>query len=103
MTAFVKIFLLLFVGLALGIAYNAWPLATTGLLPSPGPAANAGVEHLEMFSYATGLIVGMMLWQIGTVQWGSMPARLQSYLLSQMQLYQFVLMGGACLAVLIYF
>ena len=56
-----------------------------------------------MVSYAIGLLVGMILWQIGSVQWAQLPTRMHQYFIAQMPVYRFVLMGGACVLVLMYF
>lgn len=98
MTGFVRVCVLLVAGLALGIGYNAWPGAG-----GADYASADGNGTFDVVSYASGLVVGMMLWQIGSVPWSALPARLHQYLMSQMHFYQFAMMGAACLFVLIYF
>ena len=100
MSALVRIVMLMVTGLALGIALNTWPGAQDArlLLGNSGGAA-----ELNLPSYASGLIVGMILWQISSVRWATLPRRLRRFFMSQMQFYQFVVMGSACVLVLIYF
>ena len=100
MTGFVQVLVLLLIGLALGIGFNESSIGAEFGLVS---ASASGAARLDMTSYAAGLLVGMLLWQVGSVPWGALPARLQSYLVSQVHFYQFMAIGAACVAVLIYF
>ena len=88
------------IGLAIGIGLDTWPILGGGNIASDSRFVTAGVD---MISYATGLFVGMILWQIGSVQWAQLPTRLHQYFMAQMPVYRFLLMGGACVLVLIYF
>jgi hypothetical protein len=98
MSGLVKASFLLFVGLALGICYNAWPIAGNAVVTATGE-----MVAIDMMSYVAGLLVGMTLWQIGSVPWVELPLKIQQYLAAQMHFYQFVAVGGACVLVLIYF
>lgn len=100
MPGLVKFAFLVFIGLALAMGYNAWPIAADGTLPIVG---RGGPATLDVMSYAGGLITGMLLWQVGTVPWLELPTRIHTYLAAQVQFYQFVLFGGACVAILFYF
>lgn len=87
-------------GLGLGVILDSWPI----LDDSAFERGNGfGVTGIDMVSYGIGLLVGMVLWQIGSVRWAMLPFRLHKYFVSQMPLYRFVLMGSACILVLIYF
>ena len=52
--------------------------------------------------YALFLLAGMVLWQIASVPWGELPGRVRRYLLSMTYIYQFMAIGAACIAVLIF-
>ena len=95
MSSFVRVLVLMMTGLGLGGAFDTWPTVERGI--------RLGATGIDMVSYAIGLLVGMMLWQIGSVRWATLPYRLHKYFVSQMPLYRFVLMGSACILVLIYF
>ena len=99
MSGMVKVLFLLMVGVACGMGYNAWPLVIDADLPLLSDIAPRSVD---MASYAMGLAAGMALWSIAGVPWVELPARVQSYLAAQVHFYQFVVLGGACLAILIY-
>lgn len=100
MSSLVRVLLLMMAGLAIGVALDTWPILDQGLLVSDSRFVAAGID---MISYATGLFVGMILWQIGSVQWAQLPTRMHQYFMEQMPIYRFLLMSGACLLVLIYF
>jgi hypothetical protein len=98
MSIVVKACLLLFTGTALGLGYNAWP--ALGLGSSIHGEILGG--SVDVVSYAIGLIVGMVLWQAGSVQWAALPTQMHQYLMSQMHFYQFIALGAGCLFVLVY-
>lgn len=99
MSGLVRIIISMLVGLALGIVYNAWmPLDLASLRGGPGGQPVV----FDMVSYGAGLLVGMVLWQVGNVPWSALPGYVQTYLASQMQFYQFVIVGALCLGVLFY-
>jgi len=100
MSGLVKVLVLLFVGLALGVGYNAWPIAGGAYLSATGTAGVA--PAIDIISYATGITVGMLLWQLGSVPWVEMPVHVQKYLASKMEFYQLLIFGGACIGVLLY-
>ena len=100
MSGLVKVTFLLFFGLVLGFSYNAWPVVSNAPY---GVAGASDLQAVDIISYAAGLVVGMVLWQIGSVPWSAVPARLRAYLASQLHFCQFVMMGAACIAVLVYF
>lgn len=87
-------------GLGLGVAVDTWPIVDEGAFER---GTRLGATGIDLVSYGIGLLVGMMLWQIGSVRWAQLPYRLHKYFISQMPLYRFVLMGSACILVLIYF
>ncbi len=87
-------------GLAIGVAFDTWPILDDGIFDRGSRLNAAGID---MVSYAIGLLVGMILWQIGSVQWTQLPTRMHQYFIAQMPVYRFVLMGGACVLVLMYF
>jgi len=99
MSGMVKVLFLTMVGVACGLGYNAWPLAVDADLPL---LSDIAPRSLELTSYAMGLAVGMALWSIAGVPWVELPARAQDYLAAQVHVYQFVVLGGACLLVLLY-
>lgn len=98
MSVLVRACFLLFAGIALALGYNAWP--ALGSVNSD--ANNILGENIDVVSYAIGLIAGMALWQVGSVQWAALPTQLHQYLMSQMHFYQFVAIGAGCLFVLVY-
>ena len=87
-------------GLAIGVAFDTWPILEDGFFDRRHVVDANGID---MASYAIGLLIGMILWQFGSVQWAQLPTRMHQYFVAQMPLYRFVLMGGACVLVLIYF
>jgi hypothetical protein len=91
MSGVVKASFLLFVGLALGVCFNEWPITGDAVVTATG---DLGV--IDMMSYAAGLVAGMVLWQIGSVPWVELPGKVQHYMAAQMHFYQFVVVGGAC-------
>lgn len=100
MSGVVRLMVSLVVGLVLGIGYNAWPIDTQGAFAT---GASGAIQHLDIMSYCSGMLVGILLWQISSVPWAALPQRVNTYLASQMHFYQFVALGGACVAILAYF
>lgn len=100
MSGIVRFLLSVIVGLALGISYNAWPVDGGG-----GGMSISGtpLQALDIMSYVSGMLVGMGLWQIGSVPWSALPQRASTFLASQVHFYQFIAFGGACVAIFVYF
>jgi len=99
MSGTVKFLFLLMLGVVFGMGYNAWPIPADSDLPI---LADIAPRSIDLTSYAMGAAMGMALWQIASVPWGELPARTQQFLAAQVHVYQFVVLGGACLLVLIY-
>ena len=97
MSRLVKASFVLFVGLALGVCFNARAITGDAVLTATGD-----LGAIDILSYAAGLVAGMVLWQIGSVPWVELPGKVQHYLAAQMHFYQFAVIGGACILVLIY-
>ncbi len=96
-----KLFILLVIGLALGFLFDVFA-------PNVGVVPNRAGAHevrpaLEFGSYTTGLVVGMFLLALANVRWHQLPVRIQRAILSKVHVYQFVAVGGLCLAVLYYY
>lgn len=87
-------------GLGLGVAFNTWPVLDEATFADE---SGFGISGLDIISYAIGLLVGMMLWQISSVRWAAMPYRVHKYFVSQMPVYRFVVLASACVLVLVYF
>ena len=100
MSGIVKVLVLMLTGLMLGVGFNTWPIVDDVAFPIGGSALERGLDPL---SYGVGLFVGMMLWQIGSVPWSTLPERVHKFLAEQMPVYSFVVMGAACLFVLVFF
>lgn len=98
MSGIVRLMVSLVVGLALGISYNAWPIAGDVSFAS----GRSAVHTIDIMSYVSGMMVGIVLWQISSVPWAQLPQQVNAYLASQMHFYQFVVLGAACVAVLVY-
>jgi hypothetical protein len=98
MSGLVKLLLLAFFGLAVGVIYNEWSASLPETVAGPGQP----LTRLDLQSYGVGLVAGMLLWQIGAVPWNELPGRVRRYLLSKTHIYQFVVVSAACVAVLIY-
>ncbi|MFT7577034.1 MAG: hypothetical protein ACI9XZ_003427 [Alphaproteobacteria bacterium] len=100
MSWLVRGLVLLMFGLALGLAFNTWPIAEEARFATGnGVTANS----IDIFSYGAGLVVGMMLWQIGSVPWAALPKQMHHFLVSKMEFYKFIALGSACVAILFYF
>ena len=86
-------------GLLLGVAYNETE-------PMSDVAGATGIAQipigLELTSYGAGMIIGMMLWQIGSVPWRQLPRRFNRFLASKFEFYKFIIMATGCLVVLFY-
>jgi hypothetical protein len=99
MSSFAKLLVLVFFGMAVGVAFNEWSATLPKTVGGPGQA----LSRLDLQSYGVGLVAGMLLWQIGIVPWGELPGRFRQYLLAKTRIYQFAVIGAACVLVLIYF
>jgi len=99
MSGVVKVLMLMLTGLLLGVGFNTWPVIDDAAFAIGTDALARGLDPV---SYGIGLFVGMMLWQIGSVPWASLPERFHQFLVAQMPLYRFVVMGSACIFVLLY-
>jgi hypothetical protein len=86
-------------GLALGLAFNTWPIAEEARFALGNGVAAGGID---MFSYGAGLVAGMMLWQIGSVPWAALPKQMHLFLVSKVEFYKFIALGSACVAILFY-
>ncbi|MFY0611589.1 MAG: hypothetical protein JXQ99_08715 [Hyphomicrobiaceae bacterium] len=100
MSGVVKVLVLMLTGFMLGVGFNTWPVVDEAAFSIGGDILPSGLDPV---SYGIGLFVGMMLWQIGSVPWAALPERFHKFLVEQMPFYRFVVMGTACLLVLIYF
>ena len=98
MSSITKLLVLAFFGLATGVVYNEWSATLPETIGGPGQP----LTRIDLQSYGVGLVAGMVLWQIASVPWGELPGRVRRYLLSKTHIYQFMAIGAACLAVLIY-
>jgi len=99
MSSVAKLFVLVFFGVVAGVAFNEWSATLPKTVGGPGQP----LARLDLQSYGVGLIAGILLWQIGSVPWGELPGRVRHYLLSKTHIYQFAMIGAACVLVLIYF
>lgn len=99
MSSFAKLLVLVFFGIAAGVAFNEWSATLPKTVGGPGQVFSL----LDLKSYGVGLVAGILLWQIGSVPWGQLPGRFRQYLLSKTHIYQFAMIGAACVLVLIYF
>lgn len=100
MSIVVRLLVLMVLGLALGLAFNSWPIAEDAR-HALGNGVTPG--SLDMISYGAGLAAGMMLWQVGSVPWAAMPKHFHRFLVSKVEFYKFIAVASACIAVLIYF
>ena len=98
MSSITKLLVLAFFGLAACVVYNEWSATLPETIGGPGQP----LTRLELQSYGVGLAAGMVLWQLVSVPWAELPGRVRRYLLSKTHIYQFIVVGAACVAVLIY-
>ena len=70
MSGLVKASFVLFVGLALGVCFNAWPITGYAVVTATGD-----LGEIDMLSYAAGLVAGMVLWRISSVPWVELPGK----------------------------
>ena len=92
--------ILLMFGLALGLAFNAWPIAEEARYELGNGVTPGGID---MVSYGAGLVAGMFLWQIGSVPWAALPKHFHRFLVSKVEFYKFIAAASACIAILLYF
>ena len=98
MSSIVKLLVIAFFGVAASVVYNEWSATLPEIIGGPGQP----LTRLDLQSYGVGLVAGIVLWELASVPWAELPARVRRYLLSETQIYLFLIVTAACMAVLIY-
>ena len=97
MNRLVLFLLLTSAGLVAGVGYNGWIVADAPAVGAGGQP-DSPFQPLDMGSYASGLLVGLMLATIGFVR----VHQIQSFLSANVHIYKFAITTCFCLFILYY-
>ena len=85
-------------------AYGLWVLFS---VPEPGTfvqaARGAANPQTAYSNWAVGLVTGLLLAWLGTIDWRGMPGRVGAWLGVQRRRLALILIGGLCAGVLLLF